>query len=230
MSGAAWAAVADAALQVGAQWMNSSAQHKANRTNIQLQREQQKWEQMMSNTAIQRRANDIEQAGGNRALAFVNGSEATTPTVTPARVEAPRYAFDSAKVIQAMTAQAQIDNLKANTAKQSADARATNIDTDIREAGADYEVKYGVLSKEQMYRRIEKEIDNLDVRRDLTAAQTAKIESTMEQLASILTQQVREGQLNLSALENVAKIGGIEGKTLAPLLKALVDIYLSSRK
>src|SRR5688572_23251590 len=68
-------------------WASSSSQHKANRANIRLQREQQAWEQMMSNTAIQRRRTDIEKAGGNPALAFTGGGEASTPSVAPARVE-----------------------------------------------------------------------------------------------------------------------------------------------
>lgn len=42
---------------------------------------------MMSNTAVSRRADDIQAAGGNRALAFTNGQEATTPSVAAANVQ-----------------------------------------------------------------------------------------------------------------------------------------------
>lgn len=145
-----WIPWIDLALQAGTSYANYSQQQDTNTKNARLQREQRDWEKMMSDTAVQRRADDIEKAGGNRALAFVNGSEATTPNVTPAQLQAPRY--DAPRLnTAALMMKAQIDNLKSQTSKNSAEARATTLATDITEAGADYDVKYHVLGSAQQY-------------------------------------------------------------------------------
>lgn len=121
-------------------WGNSTAQHKANRTNIKLQREQQAWEEGMANSAIQRRASDIEKAGGNRALAFTNGSEATTPNISPARVE-PAYRGNLGSA--ALTA-ATIKQVQAQTENTEAQTKATKVGIIKQLEGSPY---WGDLAK-----------------------------------------------------------------------------------
>lgn len=62
------------------------AQEKANKTNIQLQREQQDWEANMSNTSWQRAVADMKAAGINPMLAVSQGG-ASTPNVSAATVD-----------------------------------------------------------------------------------------------------------------------------------------------
>lgn len=87
LAGGAIAGIGSVLGDLGGLFGGMSSAEKANRTNILLQKRQQAWEEKMSNTAVARRADDIEAAGGNRALAFTNGQEASTPNVAPATVQ-----------------------------------------------------------------------------------------------------------------------------------------------
>lgn len=89
--------------------MGSSAQKKANRANIKLQREQQAWEERMSGTAYQRAVQDMLKAGVNPMLAISQGG-ASTPNVSAATVEpvdqlARGVASAGDKAMQAVTLQ-----------------------------------------------------------------------------------------------------------------------------
>lgn len=226
---AGWAAAAQAAMEVGASWMNSSAQHKANRTNIRLQREQQRWEENMANTAVQRRVRDIQLAGGNPAAAFVSGGEAATPTLAPARVDPPSYRAPSLN--SAALLKAQLDNIKADTFNKSADTRNKTIAGDVAkgmfEGG---QVELELEGKRAGVEKLREEIVNTAERSNLTAKQANLLEKTTDSLVQAAQQQAREGKLNLDALENIAAIGGIEAAKSAPLLKLLKDFILRNMK
>lgn len=105
----ALAALGGAALTAGVNWYS---QKKANETNIALTRENRDWEERMSNTAVQRHADDLQKAGFNRLLA-AGGEGASTPSSSPARVSAPE--LTPIDILGIQKARADISKTKAET-------------------------------------------------------------------------------------------------------------------
>lgn len=108
-------------------------QEEANATNIQLAREQMRFQERMSSTAYQRATTDLAKSGLNRILAL--GNPATTPAGARAMVAstgAPLAAGVAGAASSAREAiqqraqrqmmQAQIDLLEQNTIKSRQDA------------------------------------------------------------------------------------------------------------
>lgn len=101
----------------------SSAQKKANKANIQLQRENQSWLKMMSDTSYQRSTQDMIAAGLNPMLGFSQGG-ASTPGSSAATVEpnmAMSRATSSAATKAMQMAQIQLTSEQARKTKVEAD-------------------------------------------------------------------------------------------------------------
>lgn len=227
MSGAVWGEIANAALQVGSAWLNADAQRGANRTNRILQRRQQDWEAYMSNTAVRRRADDIEAAGGNRALAFTNGQEASTPSVSAPQMQAPTFAPIRTNFTAAMLAKSQIANVNSQTAVNLAEARSKTVDANIREqlSGLEKETKANKYVEEGEQQNLKTKImRSMDIN---TAAQAKVAEKTVDALVARAAQDAAKGALNLEALKNIASMHGIEAGMLAPILKMITQFFLA---
>lgn len=223
MSGAVWGEIANAAMQVGSALLNYKSQSKANKTNVKLQREQQAWEESMSNTAIQRRKADILAAGGNPALAFVNGSEATTPTVTPARVEAPHFdapRFNTAALMQ----RAQLDNMIANTQNTSADTRIKNTQGRILEEYGAGNSAAELKNKENQLSLFDAQMRKATAEADISETTAKLLQQQKEAAIKLLTAQARMGELNVESSEAIAKMLGVAGKDVGTVGRLFLEL------
>lgn len=187
---------------------NRDSQQSANRTNIKLSREQRAWEERMSNTAVRRYADDIEAAGGNRALAFVHGGQSSTPSVSAPQVEATKY--DSPDMNSAVLLKAQLNKLRADTdltTEQQDVARATA--DNIRQntaTGANT-----AANLEQHTRNLEQALENLrqDLKGKITANEIAEIEKnvkgkTADEAIATAAENLRKAKAEATSAEKKA--------------------------
>ena len=85
-------------------------QKEANKTNIQLAREQMDFQREMSNTAHQRQIKDLNKAGLNPILS-TGGQGASAPTGARATVQNPLQGAGS-QILNAAAQVAQVNNLE----------------------------------------------------------------------------------------------------------------------
>lgn len=212
--------------QAGSTYYASQSQERANSRNIAQQREQRQWEETMSNTAVQRRADDIEKAGGNRALAFESGASASTPSISPARVD-PTFAGMEMNLGARALAMAQMQNVQANTALTTQKARQEKevadwmTSPDMREGG-----KLSHYQTERIAKLVTTKMQALraEVTKDLSEAQLNRFNDATDAVIQTIKTQAEKGKIELEQIKSVIETFGLGANQKAGLLKTAMQI------
>lgn len=109
-------------------WAKRDAQTAWERSSEAAQK-QMDFQERMSNTAYQRAVQDMKSAGLNPMLAYSQGG-ASSPTGAKGEAPAPHPTTSPTRVATSMATAAQIENVKANTEKATAEADKARADAE----------------------------------------------------------------------------------------------------
>ncbi|QXP08149.1 MAG: DNA pilot protein [Arizlama microvirus] len=204
--------------------LGSSAQKKANKANLQLQREQQGWEKMMSDTSWQRGMEDMKAAGMNPMLAFSQGG-ASTPSVSAATaqpVDAMAKSVGSAATKAMQTAAINLTEQQAR--KAGAEADVASADAAARAPQAQERANLEVTMLNRQIDQMISQAHSIDATTERTKEEKAKIIAEierikgmmpLEQAASKATTKLQELQVPSAKAEaELWESAGKEGKAI----------------
>lgn len=191
----------------------SSAQKKANQANIRLQREQQAWEERMSNTAWARGIADMKSAGINPMLAVSQGG-ASTPNVSAATVQ-PEDALSRSvtsagnKAFTMLQLEKSVADIRYTNALQrgaAADADTKEVNRDIARAGS--AAKVGMASSIAFLElaQLNQTVNNMRKAGQLTAEQTKQIQQLLPELLRQAKAQAQLQELQIPSAKAEASL------------------------
>lgn len=194
-------------------FMGHSAQKTANKTNIALQRENQAWEERMSNTSWQRGVEDMKAAGINPMLSVSQGG-ASTPTTSAATVtpqDAAARSVTSAGnkatntlLYEQLEANIRKTNQEARNAAITADRNKLNLD--VETAGNATRVAQASTIAQMELTQLQRQVDNLEKTGQLTAAQAKQITDMLPEIVAKAKAEARLSQSQVPSAEAAARM------------------------
>jgi len=224
--------VGPAADIVGA-FMGHSAQKKANKANVALQRENQSWEEKMSNTSWQRGVEDMKAAGMNPMLAYSQGGSSTpntsAATVAPEDSLARGATSAGSKAMNTLAyeqLEANIRQTNQITRKAGIEADTAKINYNIANAGSAQRVAQAEAVAETELATMKQQLDNLVKTGQLTSEQANSIKEQLpflkrqaEAQAKMTEAAVPSAQAEAELYKNLDKDTGWFGKALEKVIK-----------